>query len=262
MYRNLFAACLLLSIGFHVIIAGLVIAYKPAGKRLPFVFVQNVSLVESLRSGTDAIKKSGEDKTVWKIPGPEKVDTASGPENVQSVRGSSYMKEALDAQAHDVSEISRSGNVYTNPANEKGGEALEAGTAGQGTKGANGENEYALAGGAPGGIQYDVTKARLLKAPDIRYDEISRRRGEEGSVSIDLEIDKSGNPRNVKIKRSSGYPRLDRVAMNGISSSRFSPTMKSGRPVDSEVEFTIIFRLDDIRTGLKVVEDDKVNILE
>jgi len=38
--------------------------------------------------------------------------------------------------------------------------------------------------------------------------------------------------------------------------------MKSGRPVDSEVEFTIIFRLDDIRTGLKVVEDDKVNILE
>jgi protein TonB len=102
----------------------------------------------------------------------------------------------------------------------------------------------------------------MLNGPDIRYDETSRRRGEEGSVSINLEIDKSGNPRNVKIKQSSGYPRLDRVALNGIRSSRFSPTMKSGMPVDSQVEYTIIFRLDDMRSGLKVVEDDKVNILE
>jgi protein TonB len=81
-------------------------------------------------------------------------------------------------------------------------------------------------------------------------------------VSILLEIDRSGNPRNVKIGKSSGFPRLDRVALNGIRSSRFSPTLKSGRSVDSQIEYTIIFRLDDTHSSLKVVEDDKVNILE
>ena len=107
-----------------------------------------------------------------------------------------------------------------------------------------------------------IIKARIINQLDIRYDEVSRRRGEEGAVGILLEIDSSGNPRNIKIAKSSGYPRLDRIALNGIRSSRFSPTLKSGRPVNSQIEYTIIFRLDDTPSGLKVVEDDKVNILE
>lgn len=261
MYKNLFAASLVLSIGFHVVIAVFVIAYKPAERNLPSAFIQNVSLVESLRSGTDAIKKSGADKTVWKIEGPEKVKTSSGSDNMQTGSGSSDREKTIDAIEDKSSEISRSGNTSTKQTSESGN-ISGAGTAGPGTKDAKAENEYALSGSASGGSRYGITKAHLLKAPDIRYDEISRRRGEEGSVSIDLEIDKSGNPRKVKIKQSSGYPRLDRVAMNGIRSMRFSPTMKGGRPVDSQVEYTIIFRLDDVHTGLKVIEDDKVNILE
>ncbi len=251
--KKIFAVCLVLSIGFHLIIAAFVIAYKPSDKHTSPAFVQQVSLVERLKFGTDALKTKAY-KDVRKFPGPEQSKT-SGPDNIKSSINS-YDKEHLsESKTDSPAGISNSGD-------DKGGAALSVGAAGTGVEGGAGNEKYAHSGDAGSGTGYGITKARLLKAPDIMYDEISRRRGEEGSVSIDLVIDKSGNPRNVRIKQSSGYPRLDRVAMNGIRSMRFSPTKKSGRPVDSQVEYTIIFRLDDTSSGLKVVEDDKVNVLE
>ena len=149
-------------------------------------------------------------------------------------------------------------------ASEEGGGkgALTSGPTDIGIGSGKGEEKYTHAGNTLTDTKDGIIKARIINQLDIRYDEVSRRRGEEGAVGILLEIDSSGNPRNIKIAKSSGYPRLDRIALNGIRSSRFSPTLKSGRPVNSQIEYTIIFRLDDTPSGLKVVEDDKVNILE
>jgi TonB family protein len=254
MYKNLFAACLILSIGFHAVIAAFVITHKPSERNTSSTFVQQVSLVERLKTGAGAVKPKT-DKDVLKFPGTEQSKTSSGPDNIKAVINST------DAEHPSESKADSSDKVST-PGNDKGAASPSAGTAGTGEEVGAGKDKYAHSGDAGSGNRYGITKARLLKGLDIRYDETSRRRGEEGSVSIDLVIDKSGNPRNVRIKQSSGYPRLDRVAMNGIRSSRFSPTMKSGRPVDSQVEYTIIFRLDNTSSGLKIVEDDRVNILE
>ncbi len=254
MYKNLFAACLVLSIGFHAVIAAFVITHKPAERNTSSAFVQQVSLVERLKTGAGAVKPKA-DKDVLNFPGTEQSKTSSGPDNIKVGINSP------DAEQPSVSNADSPAGIST-AANDKGGSSPSAGSAGTGEEGGAGKDKYAHSGDAGSGNRYGITKARLLKGLDIRYDETSRRRGEEGSVSIGLEIDKTGNPRNVKIKQSSGYPRLDRVALNGIRSSRFSPTIKNGMPVDSEVEYTIIFRLDDTSSGLKVVEDDKVNVLE
>jgi protein TonB len=96
---------------------------------------------------------------------------------------------------------------------------------------------------------------------NIRYDETSRRRGEQGTVHIKAEIGKKGEILKAVIVSSSGYPRLDRIAVNAIRSASFTPTLRNGDPVKSEVEYKIVFRLDE-RNSLKVVEDDNVRILE
>jgi TonB family protein len=151
-----------------------------------------------------------------------------------------------------------------NPATEEdvGKSALTSEPTDIGIGSEKGEEQYTHSGSHMNGTQGKIIKARIINQLDISYDETSRKRGEEGKVSILLEIDRSGNPRNIRLAESSGYPRLDRVALNGIRASRFSPTLKSGRPVVSQIEYTIIFTLDDMRSNLKVVEDDKVNILE
>jgi TonB family protein len=263
MYKNIFAACLVISIGFHIIIAAFVISYKPVPKNISAVFVQEVSLVGNLKFGTDAVHTPKSNKSFLSILRPKQNETTSRMESLHSRSNYSETPKAIETKADSPSERSQPGSS-SKPVSEEGRvkDAPSSGLSGIGIGSGTGENKYTQAGSAVTDTKDGIIKARLVNQPDIRYDETSRMRGEEGEVSIRLEIDRSGNPRNVKIGKSSGFPRLDRVALNGIRSSRFSPTLKSGRPVDSEIEYTIIFWLDDRHSSLKVVEDDKVNILE
>ena len=263
MSKNIFAACLVISIVFHTIIAAFLINHKTGHKNISTSSVQQVSLVGNLKFGTDAVHAPKSNKSFLSILRPKQNETTSRAEDLQPSSKSLETAKSLDTKAGNLSESTLSGNS-TKPASEEGGGkgALTSGPTDIGIGSGTGEEKYAHAGSTVTDTKDGIVKARLVNGPDIRYDETSRRRGEEGRVSILLEIDRSGNPRNARIAKSSGYPRLDRVALNGIRSSRFSPTLKSGRPVDSQIEYTIIFRLDDVNTNLKVVEDDKVNILE
>ena len=263
MSKNIFAACLLISIVFHTIIAAFLISYKTDPKNISNGSVQQVSLVGSLKLGTNAVHAPKSNKSFLSILRPKQNETTSRAEDLQPSSKSSETAKSLDTKAGILSESTLSGNS-TKPASEEGGGkgALTSGPTDIGIGSNKGEEKYTQAGNTLTDTKDGIIKARIINQLDIRYDEVSRRRGEEGNVGILLEIDSLGNPRNAKIAKSSGYPRLDRVALNGIRSSRFSPTLKSGRPVNSQIEYTIIFRLDDTPSGLKVVEDDKVNILE
>jgi periplasmic protein TonB len=263
MYKNIFAACLVISIGFHIILAAFVISHKSVPKNISTVSIQQVSLVGNIKSGSDALQRAKVSKPVGYIPRPKQNETASGLENMHPGTNPSGTPKSPDAKTVNPSERAELGNTSKPLMEEEGGEGTSTSkSTDTGTGIGKGEEKHSPDGSNVAGAQFGNIKARLVNQPDIRYDEASRIRGEEGKVSILLEIDRSGNPRNVRLTESSGYPRLDRVALNGIRSSRFSPTLKSGRPVKSEVEYIIIFSLKAEKSSMMIYEDRNVRILE
>lgn len=72
----------------------------------------------------------------------------------------------------------------------------------------------------------------------------SRLRGEEGVVTVNVEVNFRGQAENVKITKSSGYPALDREAVNAVRKARFV-THDSGAMAGGEVVLSFRFKLID-----------------
>ena len=89
-----------------------------------------------------------------------------------------------------------------------------------------------------------VCESRVSSKPMPRYPRSSRRRGEEGIVSIKVWIDVKGNPKKVEIIKSSGFPSLDKSAVDALRKGSFVPAMKNSKPVASTLIQNIEFRLD------------------
>lgn len=77
------------------------------------------------------------------------------------------------------------------------------------------------------------------------YPRISRLRGEEGVVTLSIEVLASGRAGRVEIIQSSGYRRLDESASKAARRASFAPARQFGRNVDSTIELPIVFRLTD-----------------
>ncbi len=87
-------------------------------------------------------------------------------------------------------------------------------------------------------------KARVLGCiPE--YPRLSRVRGEEGTVVLEVEVRPDGTPAAIRVVRSSGYRRLDRAAVEGMRKARFSPATRGGRPTGDTIRVAITFDLRD-----------------
>jgi protein TonB len=84
--------------------------------------------------------------------------------------------------------------------------------------------------------------SRGLPIPDYPRD--SRRRGEQGTVVLDVEVSADGHVESVAIVSSSGYPRLDEAAALAIREAQFTPALLDGRAVGGTVRVPYRFRLD------------------
>lgn len=73
---------------------------------------------------------------------------------------------------------------------------------------------------------------------------MSRRLGEQGAVVLKVLITPDGRAAEVLVVASSGYPRLDRSAMDTIREWRFVPAVKAGKPVAAWYEWRWEFRLN------------------
>lgn len=71
------------------------------------------------------------------------------------------------------------------------------------------------------GIEY-------LRAPAPQYPRAARSLGEEGRVLLKVLVDVGGQPREIEIAESSGYPRLDAAARTAIAQALFKPYRKGG----------------------------------
>lgn len=70
--------------------------------------------------------------------------------------------------------------------------------------------------------------ASLLSATPPRYPLDARRKREEGTVVLMVEVDEEGRARSVTVARSSGHGSLDRAAARAVRQWRWSPTRVDG----------------------------------
>tara|TARA_R110002167_G_scaffold64548_8_gene182674 strand:- start:23552 stop:24496 length:945 start_codon:yes stop_codon:yes gene_type:complete len=79
--------------------------------------------------------------------------------------------------------------------------------------------------------------------PPPRYPALSRRRGEQGTVWLRVQIDKTGTASEVRIKQSSGYDRLDAAAVQAVRRWAFEPAALKGVFRAAWVEIPVTFKL-------------------
>jgi protein TonB len=73
--------------------------------------------------------------------------------------------------------------------------------------------------------------AAHLNNPAPAYPPISRRLGEQGRVQLDVYILADGSVGEVKLKRSSGYPRLDQAALEAVRQWRYQPARRGSEAI-------------------------------
>jgi protein TonB len=88
-----------------------------------------------------------------------------------------------------------------------------------------------------------ITEAVAQTACSASYPALSRRRGEEGSVTLSFDISASGKISNIQIIKSSGHKRLDKAAEKALSKARFTPAQQRGKPIASTLTQTFTFSL-------------------
>ena len=98
----------------------------------------------------------------------------------------------------------------------------------------------------PSGIVASA-KPRYRSNPAPDYPVPSRRRQEEGIVLLNVLVRPDGLPATVSLNRSSGYPLLDRAALDAVNRWTFEPARAAGVPVSSTILIPIRFSLSDAR---------------
>jgi len=87
-----------------------------------------------------------------------------------------------------------------------------------------------------------VTAPRTIYAPDPEYSDEARRAKYQGSVLLWLVVGADGLPHEVRVVRSVGLG-LDEKAMDAVRTWRFSPGLKDGKPVPTQIHVEVSFRL-------------------
>jgi protein TonB len=90
---------------------------------------------------------------------------------------------------------------------------------------------------------------RRFEKPE--YPAASIRAQEEGEVVVSVCVDEQGRMSNVKIVKSSGFPRLDEATLKGLPRTRLDPAKGSdGKPIalcNPPYQFTLAWDLEEAR---------------
>lgn len=85
--------------------------------------------------------------------------------------------------------------------------------------------------------------ASAIDLPAPRYPLMSRRLGEEGLVTLEVEVLADGRVGKVRVMRDPGFARLRDAAVDAVRRARFEPARRDGRPVASRIIVPVRFRL-------------------
>ena len=80
---------------------------------------------------------------------------------------------------------------------------------------------------------------------NLKYPEIARRAGVEGTVIIQVLIDIKGNVKETRIARSLGNNGCDEAAVEAIKKTKWKPALQRDKPVKVWVSIPVIFKLKE-----------------
>jgi TonB family protein len=97
---------------------------------------------------------------------------------------------------------------------------------------------------APGGTSAPgtVTAPKVTIDPDPEYSEQARKAKFQGTAVVSLVVDAAGAPRDIQIERPLGLG-LDEKALAAISTWKFEPAQRDGKPVAVAIMVEVSFRL-------------------
>jgi len=81
--------------------------------------------------------------------------------------------------------------------------------------------------------------------PPPGYPALARRRGQEGTVQLDVLVNRRGGVNEVRLAESSGHALLDRAAMAAVQTWLFQPGKRGEENIDMWVRVPIRFALQD-----------------
>jgi periplasmic protein TonB len=99
-------------------------------------------------------------------------------------------------------------------------------------------------GNDAGKVELPSSDASYLQNPAPVYPAISKRLGEQGKVLVRVLIGADGAPQRAEVKRSSGYDRLDRSAIEYVMTCRYVPGKVGGQPQTMWYEAPVNFVLE------------------
>jgi protein TonB len=80
--------------------------------------------------------------------------------------------------------------------------------------------------------------------PPPAYPRLARQRGWQGEVLLQVRVGSSGQVLAARVERSTGYPVLDRAALQAVLDWHFQPARRGPLAVESEVRVPVRFRLE------------------
>ena len=123
----------------------------------------------------------------------------------------------------------------------RAGQQANSGAAGETALGGAGGNQVA----AVGGMGARILQARFrVTPPPPFYPRRALSQRQEGIVTIRALIGESGEARQIRLHASSGYPLLDKAALQAVGEWQFAPETVDGRPVAAWVEVPVRFEID------------------
>ena len=96
---------------------------------------------------------------------------------------------------------------------------------------------------APAPLELPNSAAKHLNNPKPPYPALSKRMGEQGTVVIRAWIELNGTASRAEVHTSSGYPRLDRSALQAVQKWRFVPGKRAGVPEAMSFDIPLTFEL-------------------
>jgi protein TonB len=92
-----------------------------------------------------------------------------------------------------------------------------------------------------GGVLDAVPLYKVNRPP--AYPGLAKKRGDQGTVLLDVFVLSDGTVGDVQVAESSGYRILDRAAAQAVDDWLFSPALRNGRPTDMRVRIPVRFEL-------------------
>lgn len=95
----------------------------------------------------------------------------------------------------------------------------------------------------PAPVPIREAKPRYRDNPPPPYPILARKRGYQGTVILDVFIDKDGRVADMKLFSSSGYAILDRAARNTVENWLFEPGLQGNEKIEMWVKVPVRFQL-------------------